>query len=218
MRGPTAHPRLLAETKKPRMAAPCTAMPSPWKRGPARERSDRFLELLGRAERDFLAGLDLDRLAGRRIASHPGGAVAHLHAGETRARMPSPTMRRRLPFFRCLTMFPTMSLSIVSACFFAISWLSASSAARCLRVTVGWGFPDFLAAIVDRLLFEGLAKRFERLASDAADRGLNPYEIRPRHATVIHGYALLTAKCGRGQYATGRPRGRRGRPDPRERA
>src|SRR6266849_11070673 len=46
--------------------------------GRARERSDCFLELLGRAERDFLACLDLDRLAGRRIASHPAGAVAHL--------------------------------------------------------------------------------------------------------------------------------------------
>src|SRR5437660_12839581 len=50
--------------------------------GRARERSDCFLELLGRAERDFLAGLDLDRLAGRRIASHPGGAVPHLQDAE----------------------------------------------------------------------------------------------------------------------------------------
>src|ERR1700687_2923922 len=78
MRGPTAHPQLLAETKKPRIAAPCTAIRQTGNGLRARERSDRFLELLGRAERDFLAGLDLDRLAGRRIASHPGGAVAHL--------------------------------------------------------------------------------------------------------------------------------------------
>src|SRR5205823_12557505 len=125
-------------------------------------------------------------------------------------RMPSPPMRRRLPFFRCLTMLPTMSLSIASACFFATSWLSASSAARCLRVTVGWGFPDFLAAIVDRLLFERLANGRERLASEAANRGLNPYEIRTGHANVIHGHAVLTTKCGRGQYATGGPQDRRG--------
>src|SRR5260370_28319336 len=80
-------------------------------------------------------------------------------------RMPSPTRRRRLPFFRGLTMLPTRSLSIVSACFFAISSLSASSAARCLRGTVGWGFPDFLAAIVDRLLFARLSKELESLAA-----------------------------------------------------
>src|SRR5947199_2608565 len=106
-------------------------------------------------------------------------------------RMPSPPMRKRLPFFRCLTMLPTMSLSIASACFFAISWPSASSAARCLRVTVGWGFPGFLAAIVDRLLFERLEKRLAGTASDAAGRGRNPYEIRARHATGGNGYAVL---------------------------
>src|SRR5256886_8202267 len=100
--------------------------------------------------------------------------------------MPSPPRRRRLPFFKCLMILPTNSPRIASACFFAISWVSASSAARCLRVTVGWGFPDFLAAIVDRLLFERLAKRCERLASDAADRGQDPYEIRARHANAIH--------------------------------
>src|SRR3954454_23689760 len=45
-------------------------------------RSDRLLELLGRAEGDLLAGLDLDRLAGCRIAPHPGGARAHLENPE----------------------------------------------------------------------------------------------------------------------------------------
>src|SRR5207244_13552216 len=80
------------------------------------------------------------------------------------------------------------SPGVASACFWGCSWGAASSAARWLRVTVGWGFPDFLAAIVDRLLFERLAKRCERLASDAADRGQDPYEIRARHANVIHGH------------------------------
>src|SRR5258705_13896481 len=40
--------------------------------------SDRFLEFLGDAEGDFLARLDLDRFAGRGIASHASSALAHL--------------------------------------------------------------------------------------------------------------------------------------------
>jgi hypothetical protein len=42
------------------------------------ERSDCFLEILGSAKRDLLAGLDLDGLAGRRVASHAGGAMPDL--------------------------------------------------------------------------------------------------------------------------------------------
>src|SRR5580704_15416790 len=42
-------------------------------------------------------------------------------------------MRMRSPFFRC---FATMSTNMASACFFGMSWLSESDAARCLRVTV----------------------------------------------------------------------------------
>src|SRR5437588_13104290 len=44
--------------------------------------SDRFLQLLGGAEGDLLARLDLDRLAGRRVAAHAGGALAHLQDAE----------------------------------------------------------------------------------------------------------------------------------------
>jgi hypothetical protein len=40
--------------------------------------SNRFLEVLGRAECDLLASLDLDGLAGRRVASHAGGAMPDL--------------------------------------------------------------------------------------------------------------------------------------------
>src|SRR5258708_39806868 len=44
--------------------------------------SDRFLELLGGAEGDLLAGLDLDGFAGGRIAAHARGALAHLQDAE----------------------------------------------------------------------------------------------------------------------------------------
>jgi hypothetical protein len=42
------------------------------------EGSDRFLEILGSAERDLLTGLDLDGFASRRVASHAGGAMPDL--------------------------------------------------------------------------------------------------------------------------------------------
>src|SRR5450631_769369 len=45
-------------------------------------RSDRHLEVLGGAEGDFLARLDLDRLAGPRVAAHARGALAHLKDAE----------------------------------------------------------------------------------------------------------------------------------------
>src|ERR1700686_3552614 len=48
----------------------------------ARAASDRHLEFLGSAEGDLAAGLDLDRLAGRGIAAHAGGALAHLQDAE----------------------------------------------------------------------------------------------------------------------------------------
>src|SRR5450830_1302976 len=45
-------------------------------------RSDRHLEFLGGAEGHPFARLDLDRLAGRRIAAHAGGTLAHLQDAE----------------------------------------------------------------------------------------------------------------------------------------
>src|ERR1700712_5317489 len=44
--------------------------------------SDGFLEFLGRAEGDLLAGLDLDRFAGGGVAAHAGGALANLENAE----------------------------------------------------------------------------------------------------------------------------------------
>src|SRR5580698_4178609 len=44
--------------------------------------SDRFLEFLGGAEGDLLAGLDLDGFAGRGIAAHARGALADLQDAE----------------------------------------------------------------------------------------------------------------------------------------
>src|SRR4026207_35287 len=46
-------------------------------------RSDRFLQLLGGAEGDLLRRLDLDRLAGRRVAAHARRALADLQHAET---------------------------------------------------------------------------------------------------------------------------------------
>src|ERR1700682_731812 len=50
-----------------------------WKR----VRSDGFLELLGGAEGNLLAGLDVDRFAGGGVAAHAGGALAHLEDAKT---------------------------------------------------------------------------------------------------------------------------------------
>src|ERR1700675_750196 len=44
---------------------------------------DGFLEFLGRAEGDLLAGLDVDRFAGGGVAAHAGGALANLEDAET---------------------------------------------------------------------------------------------------------------------------------------
>src|SRR5690348_9848453 len=55
-----------------RVAAPPAAAPV----------SDRLFEFLGGAEGDLLARLDLDRLAGRGIASHARRALAHLEDAE----------------------------------------------------------------------------------------------------------------------------------------
>src|SRR6266478_2429859 len=46
-------------------------------------RLDGFLQFLRGAKRDLLARLDLDRLAGRGIAAHARGALAHLQDAET---------------------------------------------------------------------------------------------------------------------------------------
>ena len=48
----------------------------------ARMRLYRFLQFLGRPERDLLAGLDLDGLTGRRVPSHPGRPLPHLEDAE----------------------------------------------------------------------------------------------------------------------------------------
>src|SRR5258705_2171923 len=45
--------------------------------------SDGFLELLGGAEGNLLAGLDVDRLAGGGVAAHAGSALAHLQDAKT---------------------------------------------------------------------------------------------------------------------------------------
>src|SRR5690348_4587539 len=51
---------------------------------PSPEALDGFLEVLGDAEGDLLRRLDLDRLAGRRVAAHARRTVAHLKDAEAR--------------------------------------------------------------------------------------------------------------------------------------
>src|SRR5215510_8042991 len=63
-------------------ASPVTCRGESSKR-PGAIRSDRLLELLGGAERDLLARLDLDRLAGGRIATHARRALPDLQNAET---------------------------------------------------------------------------------------------------------------------------------------
>ena len=75
------------------------------------ETVDGFLEFLGGAEGDFLAGLDLDGLAGSRVAAHARGALADLQDAEAE-------MRTRSPFFRCLVIRSIRSLRMASAAFF----------------------------------------------------------------------------------------------------
>ena len=107
-------------------------------------RLHRFLEFLGRPERDLLARLDLDGFAGRRVPSH-------LAARFRTWRMPRPVRRILSPLLRCCVVSVTKSPSTASACFFGRSWLSDKAAARCLSVTVVCGAAfagpaDFLAA------------------------------------------------------------------------
>src|SRR3977135_3012362 len=51
---------------------------------PSKTELDCFLEILGDAEGDLLRRLDLDRLAGRRVAAHACRTVAHLKDAEAR--------------------------------------------------------------------------------------------------------------------------------------
>src|SRR6185437_13102268 len=48
-----------------------------------RKALDGFLQFLGGAEGDLLARLDLDRFAGRGIAAHARGALAHLQDAQS---------------------------------------------------------------------------------------------------------------------------------------
>ena len=98
------------------------------------QKLNRFLEIFGGAEGDLLARLDLDRLAGRGIAAHASSALANLQNAQSGD--PDP-----IAFLQMLATRVTRSASIVSACFFGTEWLSASLAARCLKVTVGDDVP-----------------------------------------------------------------------------
>src|SRR5262249_667919 len=115
------------------------------------------------------------------LIGSPVAGLGPMRAARWRtARMPSPPMRMREPFLRCFTPCPTKSLSIVSACFFAISCSSASEAARCLRVTVAW-VPAFCVAIPVSLWLERrlISSRLQsRESQPPAQRKKSPYYPR----------------------------------------
>src|SRR3984957_8873471 len=67
--------------------------------------------------------------------------------------MPRPVGRILSPFLRCRVASVTKSPSTASACFFAMSWLSASAAARCLSVTVAWAAAFAGAAFAEAAAF-----------------------------------------------------------------
>ena len=72
----------------------------------------RFLEFPGGPERDLLAGLDFDGLAGCRVPSHPGCPLPYLKDTETGEA-------DFVPFFRWRVVSVTKSPSTASACLFA---------------------------------------------------------------------------------------------------
>src|SRR5882757_6238795 len=92
-------------------------------------------------------------------------------------RMPRPTMRMRSPFLRCLVIIVTMSVKMLSACFFESSCASAIAAARCFSVTVV-GVAAFFAIFGP--------PRFQWLGKPRRSR---PYLIR-----ALADYVVLPAK------------------------
>src|SRR5262249_12050595 len=57
--------------------------PDDWREATRMTGLHRFLQFLGGPEGHLPARLDLDRLAGRRVAPHAGGPFAHLQDAET---------------------------------------------------------------------------------------------------------------------------------------
>src|SRR5215472_18737634 len=71
------------------------------------------------------------------LMASPVAGLRPMRAGRLRTwMMPSPLMRMRRPFFRCLAISPTMSMSMALTCDFATPWLSAKAIARWRSVTV----------------------------------------------------------------------------------
>src|ERR1700722_10640965 len=86
-----------------------------------------------------LAGRNATFLLALILMASPVAGFRPIRAARFRTwRMPSPVRRILAPFLRWRVVSVTKSPSTASACLFAISWLSANSAARCLRVMVAW--------------------------------------------------------------------------------
>src|ERR1700692_4766905 len=80
-------------------------------------------------------------------------------------KMPSPPMRMRSPFLRCLTILPTRPPRMASACFFDSSLSSARLAARFFNVTV----VDVVLAAIRSSSMNGSARKAPLTAKQLDD-------------------------------------------------
>ena len=85
-----------------KMIAPSRGMADGW-------RSNCLFEFLAGTEGHLLAGLDLDRFAGRRIAAHAGGTIPHL-------QNPKSNDLHALAHCQVLVIMPMRSSIIFTAC------------------------------------------------------------------------------------------------------
>jgi hypothetical protein len=155
--------------------------------------SHRLFQFLGRPECDLLARLDL--------AVAPVAGFRPILAARFRTwSIPRPVRRNLAPFFRWRVVSVTKSPSTASACFFAMSWLSANSAARCLSVTVGCA-----AAFAGAAFFGGFLGRGGSFLGWRHDDLLRHNDERPVRMPKSVGFAQMYRAGPSGRQAAANP-------------